>query len=67
MPNSLRSRLNKLVYKGLLEKDDLKRIIVLPVDATNGDIMCLLFGKDINIVDIDTKGWWESTYEKENR
>ena len=50
MPNSLRSRLNKLVYKGLLEKDDLKRIIILPIDATNGDVVKAIF-PDIKILE----------------
>ena len=45
MPNSLRSRLNKLVYKGLLSEEDLKRIIIIPPNATNGDVQKALHPK----------------------
>lgn len=43
MPNSLRSRLNKLVYKGLLNEKDLERIIIIPENATNGDVIKAMF------------------------
>ena len=43
MPNSLKSRLHKLVYKGLLKEEDLERIIVIPPNATNGDVIKAIF------------------------
>jgi hypothetical protein len=38
MPNSLRSRLKNLVYKGVLSQKDLDRIVIVPVDG-NGDLI----------------------------
>ena len=38
MPNSLKSKLKKFVHNGLLKEEDLKRIIVIPPNATNGDV-----------------------------
>ena len=43
MPNSLKSRLKKLKYQGLLSEKDLSRIIVIPNNATNGDVIKALF------------------------
>lgn len=43
MPNSLKARLKKLVYQGILSQEDLDRIIVVPKDATNGDAIKALF------------------------
>ena len=34
MPNSLKARLKKLVYQGILSQEDLDRIIVIPKGAT---------------------------------
>ena len=42
MPNSLKSKLKKFVHNGLLKEEDLKRIIVIPPNATNGDIKIAL-------------------------
>ena len=38
MPNSLKCRLKNLVRKGLLSEKDLERIVIIPIDATNGDV-----------------------------
>ena len=43
MPNSLKSRLKKLEHQGLLSEKDLNRIVVIPDNATNGDIIKTLF------------------------
>jgi len=43
MPNSLKARLKKLVYQGILSQEDLDRIIVVSKDATNGDAIKALF------------------------
>ena len=43
MPNSLKSRLKKLEHQGLLSEKDLNRIIVIPNNATNGDVIKALF------------------------
>lgn len=43
MPNSLKARLKKLVYQGILSQEDLDRIIVVPKGATNGDAIKALF------------------------
>lgn len=45
MAHSLRSRLQGLVYKGLLEKKDLERIVIIPKDATNGDVLRIIFSE----------------------
>lgn len=42
MPNSLKSKLKKFVHNGLLKEEDLKRIIVIPPNATNGDVEIVL-------------------------
>ena len=44
MPNSLKSRLKKLEHQGLLSEKDLSRIVVIPDNATNGDMIKALFG-----------------------
>lgn len=46
MPNSLRSKLKKFVHNGLLKEEDLKRIIVIPPSATNGDVQKALHPKN---------------------
>ena len=38
MPNSLKCRLKNLVRNGLLRERDLKRIIIIPEGATNGEV-----------------------------
>ena len=43
MPNSLRSKLKKFVHNGLLKEEDLKRIIVIPPNATNGEVLEKVF------------------------
>jgi len=67
MPHSLRCRLQGLVYKGLLEKKDLERIVIIPKDATNGEIMEKVFGKEFaeNIWLFYCKiDWWNAPYKK---
>lgn len=39
MPQSLGHRLKNLVRKGLLSEQDLERIVIIPIDATNGDVI----------------------------
>ena len=43
MPNSLKCRLKNLVRKGLLSEKDLERIVIIPIDATNGDVIKAMF------------------------
>lgn len=43
MPNSLKCRLKNLVRNGLLRDRDLKRIIIIPQNATNGDVFMTMF------------------------
>ena len=43
MPNSLKCRLKNLVRKGLLSEQDLERIVIIPIDATNGDVIKAVF------------------------
>ena len=42
MPQSLGHRLKNLVRKGLLSEKDLERIVIIPIDATNGDVVIAL-------------------------
>ena len=51
MPNSLKSKLKKFVHNGLLKEEDLKRIIVIPPNATNGDVIKAMFPKAKEIKD----------------
>ena len=55
MPQSLRHRLKNLVRKGLLSEQDLERIVIIPIDATNGDVIKAMFpnGKIIKTEDGD--------------
>lgn len=46
MPNSLKCRLKNLVRKGLLSEKDLERIVIIPIDATNGDVQKALHPKN---------------------
>ena len=43
MPNSLKCRLKNLVRNGLLRERDLKRIIIIPPNATNGEVLEKVF------------------------
>ena len=43
MPNSLKSRLKKLEHQGLLSEKDLNRIVVIPNNATNGQVIKSMF------------------------
>lgn len=43
MPNSLKCRLKNLVRNGLLQERDLKRIIIIPPNATNGEVIKAVF------------------------
>lgn len=43
MPNSLKSKLKKFVHNGLLKEEDLKRIIVIPPNATNSEVLEKVF------------------------
>lgn len=45
MPNSLKCRLKNLVRNGLLREKDLERIIIIPPNATNGDVIKAIFPK----------------------
>lgn len=72
MPNSLKCRLKKLVHKGLLSEKDLNRIIVVPYNATNGDMIKALFPNyyDIDLVEEYPSGniyfnqdWWNTPYK----
>ena len=40
---SLLCRLKNLVRKGELEEKDLKRIVIIPKDVTNGDMMRIVY------------------------
>lgn len=53
MPNSLKCRLKNLVRNGLLRDRDLKRIIIIPQNATNGDVFMTMFP---NLIWHGTKG-----------
>ena len=46
MPNSLNARLKKLAFQKVLSSEDLCRILVIPKDATNGDVIKSLVGED---------------------
>lgn len=74
MPNSLKARLKKLVYQGLLSQEDLDRIIVVPKDATNGDAIKALFPdvkcENEEVYDVETSltfsgYWWNQNYSGE--
>lgn len=54
MPNSLRARLKKLVYKGVLTQKDLDRIVIVPVDGT-GDLISRQAAK--RIIYDEFEGW----------
>lgn len=43
MPNSLKCRLKNLVRNGLLRERDLKRIIIILPNATNGEVIKAMF------------------------
>ena len=45
MPNSLKCRLKNLVRKGLLREKDLERIIIIPENATIGDMYRIIHPK----------------------
>lgn len=45
MPNSLKCRLKNLVRNGLLREKDLEKIIIIPPNATNGDVIKAIFPK----------------------
>lgn len=53
MPNSLKCRLKNLVRNGLLRERDLKHIIIIPQNATNGDVFMTMFP---NLIWHSTKG-----------
>lgn len=65
MPNSLKCRLKNLVRKGWLSEKDLERIVIIPIDATNGDVMLALHPKaevteNDNLIQMEhriSKGW----------
>ena len=63
MPNSLKSRLKKLEHKGLLSEKDLSRIVVIPDNATNGDMIKALFPNALIYVDTTLKKVWFCVYE----
>ena len=46
MPQSLGHRLKNLVRKGLLSEKDLERIVIIQIDATNGDVQKALHPKN---------------------
>ena len=57
---SLLCRLKKLVHKGELEEKDLDRIVIIPKDATNGDMIKAMF-PDSEIIFKD--GSYETTVD----
>lgn len=78
MPNSLKCRLKGLVHKGLLSEKDLNRIIIVPDNATNGDMMKTLFKnaiieeRDYGVIIFSisnlplwyaNKDWWNAPYK----
>ena len=79
MPNSLKCRLKNLVRNGLLRERDLKRIIIIPEGATNGDMIKKMFpdGEVITLADgmVSVKykehscwvhyesDWWNAPYK----
>ena len=65
MPNSLKSRLKKLEHQGLLSKKDLKRIVIIPDRAKNGEVIETLFpDTKIDLADNKVIDWWYSPYKK---
>jgi hypothetical protein len=80
MPNSLKARLKKLKYQGVLSQEDLDRIIVVPKGATNGDMILKVFpnakaklSSDANFINYTLggfvftsvdKNWWKAPYKE---
>lgn len=51
MPNSLKCRLKNLVRNGLLRERDLERIVIIPPNATNGEVLEKVFSMSEIIFD----------------
>lgn len=80
MPNSLRARLKKLKYQGVLSQEDIDRIIVIPKGTTNGDMILKVFpnakaklSSDANFINYTLggfvftsvdKNWWKAPYKE---
>lgn len=78
MSHSVRSRLHKARLEGYITREELKRIVVLPDNATNGEVLCMLFPNmhytlsDISPRVVTTigvgssfdKDWWNAPYKK---
>ena len=65
MPNSLKSRLKKLEYQGLLSEKDLNRIVIIPYRANNGEVIEAMFpDTKIDLADNKVIDWWYSPYKK---
>lgn len=80
MPNSLKSRLKKLEHQGLLSEKDLNRIVVVPNNATNGQVIKSIFSISgeaytnygtIKVYGIDCElpteflsDWWNAPYKR---
>ena len=71
MAHSLRSRLKELWRKGVLKDGDLERIVIIPKDATNGDMLKALYPKVTagfighyvyHIGEFDLE-WWNAPYK----
>ena len=80
MPNSLKCRLKKLAKEGLLSEKDLNRIVIIPDNATNGEVFLNVFkgSKEIGRDNWNQIGvsmcdgydryfnleWWNAPYKK---
>lgn len=66
MPNSLRVRLKKCVHKGILKDKDLQRVVIVPKDATNGDVFMHTFPEAPATITwhLETAyaDWWNAPY-----
>ena len=60
-----KKQIARLGLQGLIGKKDLERIVIIPKDATNKDVMCAFFGEVTldKCMCIDTV-WWNAPYKK---
>ena len=78
MPHSLKVRLKKCIYKGILQDKDMSRLVILPTNPTNGDIIKTLFpdleydqdeqsvGTDLDTSTTFSLYWWNQLYKGGN-
>ena len=75
---SLLCRLKNLVHKGILKAEDLDRIVIIPKDATNGEVAMQMFGDKGESIKVCTyndkligvkliKDWWNNPYRKDQK